>query len=82
MVENKLNLDSLRTNRNFCQKKSALTAKRQFIEDNYDYSTNVKDLSTELFRLIQDSNTKVSGPVTISQLLFCTGEHVGCRLRH
>ena len=40
-----------------------MTAKRQFIEDNYDYSTNVKDLSIELFRTIQSSNTQVNTSV-------------------
>ena len=52
--------DEGKKNRSVAQKKSALTAKRQFIEDNYDYSTNVKDLSIDLFTQIQKSNTEVS----------------------
>lgn len=55
--EQALNRDESKKNRSLAQKKSALTAKRQFIEDNYDYSSNVKDLSIELFKQIQASNT-------------------------
>jgi len=55
--ETVLNGVEAKKNRSLAQKKSALTAKRQFIEDNYDYSSNVKDLSIELFKQIQSSNT-------------------------
>jgi hypothetical protein len=50
--EDKIFLEETKKNRSLCQKKSALVAKMQFIEDHYDYSTNVKDIPIELFRTI------------------------------
>jgi hypothetical protein len=40
--------------------KAALTAKTQFIDDNYDYSTNVTEMSLETFRTIRSSNDQVN----------------------
>jgi hypothetical protein len=58
--EKKVNGQESKTNRNFQQKKAALIAKTSFIDENYDYESNVKDMSLETFRQIQSSNDQVN----------------------
>jgi len=41
-AEKKINAEETKKNRTHLQKKSALVAKSSFIEENYDYCTNVK----------------------------------------
>ena len=57
--EKKVNGEESKKNRNLLQKKSALVAKTNFIEENYDYSSNVTNMGLETFRKIQESNTEV-----------------------
>jgi hypothetical protein len=59
VIETKVNLEENKKNRHLVQKKSALIAKSSFIEENYDYCTNVKEMEGGVFRQIQDSNTEV-----------------------
>ena len=42
---------------------SALTAKKKFIETNYDYTSNVTDMNLEVFKNIVASNTDVNETV-------------------
>ena len=42
---------------------SALTAKKEFIETNYDYTSNVTDMNLEVFKNIVASNTDVNETV-------------------
>jgi hypothetical protein len=49
-VEKKVNNEENKKNRHFLQRKSALTAKSTFIEENYDYCTNVKEMEGGIFR--------------------------------
>lgn len=51
-IERKSNTEESKKNRILAQKKSALTAKSSFIEENYDYCSNVKQMETGVFRKI------------------------------
>ena len=42
---------------------SALTAKKEFIEKNYDYTSNVTGINLEVFKNIMASNTDVNETV-------------------
>ena len=46
--------------RDLNQKFAALSAKLQFIEQGYDYQSNVKSMNLEVFRSIMQTNQSVS----------------------
>ena len=45
------------------QQCTALEAKKEFIESNYDYTSNVNDMNLEIFKNIVASNTEVNETV-------------------
>jgi len=52
----KLNLFEEAKNRELNQKFAALSAQIQFIEESYDYQSNVKGMNMEIFRSIMRTN--------------------------
>lgn len=52
----KLNVFEEAKNRDLNQKFAALSAQLQFIEESYDYQSNVKGLNMEVFRSIMRTN--------------------------
>lgn len=45
------------------QQNTAFEAKKEFIEANYDYTSNVNDMNLEIFKNIVSSNTEVNETV-------------------
>lgn len=45
------------------QQFTALDAKKEFIETNYDYTSNVNDMNLEIFKKIVESNKDVNETV-------------------
>ena len=49
--------------RHLQQQNTALTAKKNFIEANYDYTSNVSELNLETFKSVVQSNDQVNSTV-------------------
>ena len=56
----KINLFEDEKNRKYAQANAALKAKLDFIEQKYDYTSSVKQLSLDDFKELMNSNTNVN----------------------
>ena len=58
-----MNAEEDSKHRHLQQQNTALTAKKNFIEANYDYTSNVSELNLETFKSVVQSNDQVNSTV-------------------
>ena len=63
VAQRKTKVTESERNRRVQQEHTALDAKKVFIEENYDYTSNVSDMNLDIFKRIVESNNDVNETV-------------------